>query len=200
MPKDKKILRTEILGKRQALGPDERKEKESQILRNITGWRTFKTAGYVCLYNPVRSEADITGLMEIPQFSMYRYFFPRSLEQKGLGFYRTDKTTIMTPGPFGIPEPPVQGLELTDAAVWNGYVLFLCPGTVFDRNGGRLGYGGGYYDRYLSAFRRSHPYTIFTGICFNVQLVDDDLPLEATDVRMDIVITEKGIIRMEEET
>lgn len=76
----------------------------------------------------------------------------------------------------------------------------LLPGIVFDKKGGRIGYGGGYYDRYLQeleAAGREQPYLV--GICFHRQLWKGRLPMEEWDRRMDCIVTEKGIIAAKKE-
>ncbi len=83
-------------------------------------------------------------------------------------------------GAYGIPEPK-EGLE--DVAI--GEVdLFLCPGLGFDRKGGRIGRGKGFYDRMLE---HAKPDAIKLGVCFEFQLVDE-IEMEPHDVRMDEVV------------
>lgn len=125
-------------------------------------------------------------------------------------FYRIFSREDLKPGFRGIPEPEGRSLafEKHKADDWqaesrearrqddagNGFgkypdALLIAPGTVFDRTGHRIGYGGGYYDRYLGQFSVEHrPYCI--GLCFSCQLAERILP-ETHDVRMDRVIFDK---------
>ena len=73
--------------------------------------------------------------------------------------------------------------------------VVVSPGLAFDRRGHRLGYGGGYYDRYLA---RLHAHASRVGIGFAVQLLDE-VPAEETDQPVDVVVTDRGVIRVGEE-
>ena len=64
----------------------------------------------------------------------------------------------------------------------------ILPGSVFDKNGNRIGYGGGYYDRYLE----THTGIVRMGICFDFQ-VAETVPVDRYDWKMDMVMTENGI-------
>ncbi len=93
----------------------------------------------------------------------------------------------MTEGPFGVHIPAQGG--------WITPEVLIVPLLAFDRHGGRVGYGGGYYDRTLEALRAAGP-TIAIGFAFAAQQVAR-LPLESTDQPLDLVVTERGIIAPE---
>jgi 5-formyltetrahydrofolate cyclo-ligase len=86
---------------------------------------------------------------------------------------------------FHVPEPV--GCELP--ALASDIKAVIIPMLAFDRKGNRLGYGAGYYDRFLS----SHPHLIRIGIAFSCQEVEE-IPADATDASMDIIVTDNGII------
>lgn len=96
----------------------------------------------------------------------------------------------LRPGPFGLREPtpalPGLGPEALGAAFSPD--LFILPGLLFDLRGGRLGYGGGYYDRFL----RRRPACPLLGLCFSCQVVPT-LPLDPWDQRVDHLCTERGL-------
>lgn len=92
----------------------------------------------------------------------------------------------LEPGVWGIPVPPVTAPEVEPA-------VLLVPLLAFDRAGYRLGYGGGYYDRTLAGLREKGP-VLAIGIAYAAQQVDR-VPREATDQRLDWIVTEKGAIR-----
>ena len=87
-------------------------------------------------------------------------------------------------GTFGAPIP--------EAGDWMTPGILIVPLVAFDRRGGRLGYGGGFYDRTLQALRAAGP-VLAIGFAFAAQEVDD-LPLEATDQPLDLIVTERGVI------
>lgn len=68
----------------------------------------------------------------------------------------------------------------------------LVPGLVFDQDGNRIGYGGGYYDRFLAQYPRSHK----IGLCYDVQRSEDVLPTESWDIPVDTIITETKVINV----
>ncbi len=98
-------------------------------------------------------------------------FFARSREE-------------LVPGAFGVMEPRDSAI----AADGSPFDLILVPGMAFDRSGGRLGRGKGYYDRYLAAASGFK-----AGVCFDDQVVGE-IPREAHDVPMDALVTPSGII------
>jgi 5-formyltetrahydrofolate cyclo-ligase len=98
--------------------------------------------------------------------------------------YLRDFSTLV-PSTFGVPEPI--GSEIPAAAEDIGTIVL--PMLGFDRNGGRIGYGAGYYDRFLSKNRNLRK----IGIAFACQEVDS-LPVDENDIRMDYIITEEGIV------
>lgn len=93
-------------------------------------------------------------------------------------------------GAWGVAEPVRDGAQSVEASAFDG---FLVPGLAFDRTGGRLGRGKGYYDRFLSKARGFR-----MGVAFGAQVSENPLPTEAHDARMDAVVTEEGIIWMGE--
>ena len=68
--------------------------------------------------------------------------------------------------------------------------LILVPGAGFDRQGGRMGMGNGYYDRFLKELSPS----TFMGVCWSVQLWDTPIPMDALDQQMSKIVTEQGVI------
>lgn len=90
------------------------------------------------------------------------------------------------PGAYGIPEPEDNPDSL---AVPDIRTLIIMPGAAFDRSGNRVGYGGGFYDAYLSRF----PFCRTAALCFPEQLVPQ-IPAEACDVPAELIITGKEII------
>ena len=104
-----------------------------------------------------------------------------------------DPEKDLVPGYYGIPEPdPQKSLRVAareiDAAI--------IPGSVFDINGGRLGYGGGYYDRFLV---NDAPQAKRVGFAFEMQVIEN-VPVQPHDQPLDILITEKRIVNITHKT
>ncbi len=93
--------------------------------------------------------------------------------------------SALVPSTFGVPEPI--GSEISARA--EDIDTIILPMLGFDRNGGRIGYGAGYYDRFLSQNRKLHK----IGIAFACQEFEN-LPVDENDIRMDSVITEDGMV------
>ncbi|HNX17534.1 MAG TPA: 5-formyltetrahydrofolate cyclo-ligase [Methanoregula sp.] len=93
--------------------------------------------------------------------------------------------SALVPSTFGVPEP--LGSEITADA--NDIDTIILPMLGFDRAGGRIGYGAGYYDRFLS----KNPNLLKIGVAFACQEIDR-LPVDENDIRMDYIVTEDGIV------
>jgi len=94
----------------------------------------------------------------------------------------------LRPGAYGILEPDAEAASLIQPSQID---LAVVPGSVFDRKCGRYGYGGGYFDRFLSI---KAPQAIRIGLAFSLQLLPE-IPLKPHDQRMDIIVTESEILR-----
>ncbi len=115
---------------------------------------------------------------------------PTRVKEKRLDAIRiTDPETDLVPGYCNIPEPGEE-LCLRQKADPTEIDLILLPGSVFDKRGGRFGYGGGYYDRFVS----SAPKASRIGLAFDLQIIEK-APLQSHDEILDIIITETRIIK-----
>jgi 5-formyltetrahydrofolate cyclo-ligase len=126
---------------------------------------------------PAMAEASAHGLVGVPVIEA---------EAQPLKFAIWTPETVMVKGQFGAEIPA----DLT----WFEPEIVIVPLLSFDRRGGRLGYGGGFYDRTLEALRARRA-TLAIGFAFSGQEVDE-APLEATDQPLDIVVTEAGVIEI----
>lgn len=107
-----------------------------------------------------------------------------------LGLWRLEDFAELAPGMWGILEPPKQRWgELGKEVAPEEIDCIMVPGVVFDRNGGRMGNGAGYYDRLFKNIRAD---AVLIGVCYESQLVDQ-VVMDAHDVAMDFVITEKTV-------
>ena len=108
---------------------------------------------------------------------------------KNISQYRlclfTPETQVVT-GKHGIREPVTR----IDVPVWDVHA-FIMPGLAFDASGGRLGYGGGYYDKLLM---KAAPTAMKIGVCYDWQVVNFNLPLDEHDKRVDFLMTERKMI------
>ncbi len=151
--------------------------KANQIAKNLTALLAPSPPAVLGLYYPIQGEVDVSPFWETWQGPMA---LPTVI-QKHLVFRLWHSGDPLTSGPFGIPEPLP-----TAQAVTPHTLLVPCVGV--DTAGHRLGYGQGYYDRYLAA----HPEIHSIGVIFAVQQVSV-LPTEPHDQRLGAVLTEMGL-------
>jgi 5-formyltetrahydrofolate cyclo-ligase len=180
----KQRLRKQCLQARQALGAEKRRQASQSMGTWIESWPVFQRSDVILTYMPIPGEADLTPLLEWhPQ---KRWVLPRILpeEEHRMVFHAYDATRLIL-HPFGMVEPapdlpviPPEDVQLT-----------LVPGLAFDRQGWRLGYGGGYFDRFLRHFAGTS-----LGVIFNALLLEP-LPRSEYDVAMQWIVTEDGIFQ-----
>lgn len=179
-------LRRELLQKRAAL--ERRTEKEEALLRAVLELPQYQKAQRLLCFVSAGSEPDTRRLLEAALGGgkeVYVPFCPPG--EAPMSFYRIEGLDSLQPGRFGILEPdPARCPRLEPESQKEG--LCIVPGLAFDLTGRRLGYGKGYYDRFLAE------YPIETaGLCFR-ELVLERLPAEPHDQRVDLLVTEEGAV------
>lgn len=182
----KQALRQKFLAQRrlfvQAQGPD-LKEICQDVAELLSG--LFKSPqGVAATYAALPDEVDPEGLQaHKPQ---WKFAYPK-VEGQDLRFFVPNQPSEMVVGGFGIKEPvPARSQEVSLSQC----AVVLVPGVAFDRQGARLGYGKGFYDRALVSTK-----ALKVGIGFAVQVSSESLPVASTDVRMDWIVTEKFAIQ-----
>ena len=137
------------------------------------------SAQHICLYAPLPHEVNLLPLLqEAPE---HAYYFPRCLPGRQLCFHRVQEpATELQPGAHGILAPLPRLADIAPTAV----DVIVVPGVAFTRSGKRLGYGGGYYDRYLP---RLSPGARIIALAMPEQL-EHDLPTDELDVRIPLVL------------
>ena len=143
----------------------------------------------VLLFFPVKGEPDILPLAQRLVENGKKIAFPISHTTTcTLEFKVVSDTDELVRGAYGIPEPPTGAKTLTDTS----RCACLVPALGFDRRGMRIGYGKGYYDRFLSCFEG-----VSVGIAF-ADFVTDRLPCDQTDIPVKMIVTERGVILPDE--
>jgi len=183
-------LRQKVLATRDNLSSIERREKSIAISSRLMGLPEVTVAQIVLIYMHFRSEvqtSEIIGQMFAANQIVTLPYTCSDISQL-IAVKITNLEQQVTPGYCGILEPRPELIENSscDPATID---LVIIPGSVFDKYGGRLGYGGGYYDRLLT---NEAPGAVRIGIAFELQLVDR-VPVEPHDQFMDFVVTEKNL-------
>jgi len=164
-----------------------------QIMDRIVSLAAYKDARAVLLYGASPTEVHVDELAEVCAAAGKRVGVPRVDWARGTltPLWAADWEEDLVAGRFKIREPR-EGLE---AAALGDFDLIITPGLAFDEHGGRLGRGAGFYDRFLSSPERRG---LLCGVCFDVQIVSESIPLEPHDVLMDAVLTESRTILVSE--
>ncbi|NLC50800.1 MAG: 5-formyltetrahydrofolate cyclo-ligase [Firmicutes bacterium] len=184
----KKELRKRIIARRNRLTEDEIAQKSRCIAERLYAIHAYRQARTVMFFLSFGTEVDTGPMVEESLARGKRVVVPKVVPAKRelilsrLLHYPDD----LAPGLWGIPEPRPQALRPLPV---DELELVIVPGVAFDWQGGRLGYGGGYYDRFLARLQSHIPLIAFA---FEVQLVDS-VPVEPWDRRVDQLITEKEI-------
>lgn len=183
----KEGIRREVLRKRDAMREGERDAAGRSIVEKVISLEAYHRAGVVMAYAGIGSEVGTDPFLRAVLGDGKALVLPRvNRAAQALELYEVqDLARDLEPGVWGIPEPRPS----TSSPVELGAVdLALVPGVAFDRRGGRLGHGAGFYDKLLGSAGRRAP--LVAG-AFEVQVVER-LPVEPHDVFMDLVATEKN--------
>jgi 5-formyltetrahydrofolate cyclo-ligase len=198
--RDKPAIRERILKLRQALPAQEHARLSRAICRRFAErfFRETESAGKTGLafltYMPFRGEPDVTPLMKACWRQGIAVWVPRSeKDSRRLHWHRICSFADLEQGAYGILEPRRE-LPVLDENRPIGWILV--PGVAFDESCGRMGYGGGYYDRFLAELaRRPGPRPVAVAAAFELQVLPV-LPLEAHDMPLDAVVTEERVLEI----
>jgi 5-formyltetrahydrofolate cyclo-ligase len=177
----KRQLRRACRQVRDELGDVTRQQASLSICGWIETWPVFQQSSVILAYMPMKDEVDLTRLIEHrPQ---KRWVLPRILlEERHRMVFHPYVSGRLIHHPFGMDEPTPDLPIVPSSEVQ----LALVPGLAFDRKGKRLGYGGGYFDRFLYDFSG-----VSLGVTFQALLLDD-LPSSEHDILVGWIVTEAG--------
>lgn len=187
---EKLVLRQAIVATRDAVGAESRAIASHAIAARIAALDPFVHAGAVLAILPYRSEWDATSIVRAALASGKLVAAPR-VDRAARVLRALRLTSIdddVEAGFRGIPEPRAHCEEIA----LDRFDVVIVPGVAFDARGGRLGYGGGYYDRLLPAMPRAER---IAG-AFELQVVEH-VPAAAHDASVDWVVTERRTLHCE---
>lgn len=213
---DKSDIRKQILSKRDLLKHEEIEEKSRLIFEKLVNLDEYMTAENILVYASIGSEVKTDDIILDALANGKKVFCPKVTDKKKgkMEFVRITAPEDLSLGYFGIREPVITDeSELASFSEVNpGYktgsdgdgldhmegdfvldkarTLVIMPGVAFDQNGNRIGYGGGFYDRYLSEYPDLQ--TIALG--FEVQISEEEFDLDETDIKPKRLISENGDI------
>jgi len=177
-------IRPRLRNRRDALPEARRKALSEEICRWLLEEPFYRQAEIIFAYKPIGSEADVTPLLARALAEGRTVGLPRVAADAGkMNFYAVEDLESLCPGVFGLHEP---GKECRLLLPWEADVI-LTPGLGFSLQGGRVGYGGGYYDRYLP--HTCTPWVVFPA--FSCQ--EAEFAMRIHDVNIPYVMTELGL-------
>lgn len=189
MINEKRKIRRDILAKRDKLDEKSRALLSEKITQQFRGLDEINRSNSFFIYLNFGSEVVtrpiINHLLDLGK----RVSVPRTYRQKrAMDAVIVGKRFKTVAGAYGIMEPDSSCIACLKPGDIDCIVL---PGAVFDRNGGRIGYGGGYYDTFLKNCKKG---VLTIGMAFSFQL-QESVPQEDHDVRIKVVVTENEIVR-----
>jgi len=182
---EKILVRKKILKERNRLFPLDIKDYSEIICKCICSESRFLRAKDILLYYNYGSEVKTDYIFNKSLEMGKNVYFPK-VEGDEIDFYKVTSKQDFTDGFKGILEP--YGTNYSFKSEYNDCIIIV-PGSVFGRDGYRMGYGRGFYDRFLKRYKNLYK----IGICFNIQLLDT-CPHDENDVMMNEIITEKEIL------
>jgi 5-formyltetrahydrofolate cyclo-ligase len=189
MAMNKAEIRERILNWRDRLTMEEINSVSETVCTTLLSMEAYRKASTLMGYAAFRNEVSLRKLVEQAWADGKSVLFPKVNRQRGeLEAYYIRSYADLRPGVWGILEPDEhrrrrQGEQPID--------IIYMPGLAFDRGGRRLGYGGGYYDKFMAGMRCPLPERI--AVAHSGQIIDK-VPYEAHDIPVDCIVTEKEII------
>ena len=185
---DKKALRKRYLAARAALLPDEKREIDRGITENVRNSALYRDAACIFCYVSTAEEIDTRTILEAALRDGKTVCVPLCGKGGSMTARKITALSELQTGHYGILEPSDTAPEIAPENI----DLILAPALSCDRKGYRLGYGGGYYDRFLSRTN-----AVCAALCASRRM-SAALPHEAFDRRCHYIITEREVLRTDE--
>jgi len=181
---EKSKLRDKILKLRNSLDPTMKTIYDEIIFQSVIRLEEYQSAAAIYCYIDFKNEVSTEKIIA-HAFSQQKKVAVPKIDAGKMNFYYIKSFDDLTPGYYNIMEPATD--QIADE---HGFMIL--PGVAFDKQGHRIGYGGGFYDKYLSAHRDLYK----AAIAYDFQILDS-ITFEPHDIPIDILISEKGRIKYE---
>ena len=186
MPESKKRLREEMLSAFAQLSEKEHKYISKQLQQRLFQSGLWKNAETIAVYLSVRKEWDTRKIVEQAWADGKQVAIPKTIpDTKEMFFYGISDWSQTVKGPFQLEEPNIAETTVVEK---EAIELMIVPGLAFTNEGYRIGFGGGYYDRFLADF--IHP----TASLVHTNQLTDSFYIEPFDIPVNYMITQQGII------
>jgi len=185
---EKALLRNYYRKLRNSIPEDEKERLDELIFQRIISNSLYNECKILLIYYSVNSEVDTLRLIKHALSIGKTIALPRCNADRTMSFYKINSLDNLEISAYGISEP-AEDFDML-ISIFDG-ALCMVPALAFDKNGYRLGYGGGYYDRFLSTHEKINT----LGICYSVCLADN-LIREEHDISIDYLLTEKDFVEV----
>lgn len=186
---DKRTIRKKILLKRSQLSQGEISEKSKAIRNNLFDSDQYQKSKFIFTFISFKDEVDTHQLIKESIGRKKRIGVPITIAKPRQMFVSElmDFDKELEIGYYNILTPKEEFVRIVSPEIID---LILVPGVAFDKRGYRVGYGGGYYDRFFSSLDEN---VIKIALCYDMQIMDE-VPTDSFDVPVDYIATESGII------
>ena len=178
-------IRKQILEKRSNLSLEEVDKKSELIIENLTPY--LKNAQNIMIFTDMKNEVRITKLIEL--YPEKNFFISKIVNSKNremkINKYNENELVLHKFGYYESSSDDFYDEKILD--------IVIVPALAFDSSKNRIGFGGGYYDTFLNKVRGKNKNTLFIGVCYDFQMIEE-VPIEGHDITLDLVINESEIL------
>ncbi len=190
----RKVFRKLYKEKRESFTWENVSEKSKKICKKVLESTAYQTADVIYGYYPLGKEVNCLSVLECALKGGKRVALPKTNADHTMNFYEIKSFLDVEEGRFHLMEPKAgcEKIKTESDGEQQKKVLVLVPGVVFDRQGNRYGYGGGFYDRYFEKYS----WLTRMALAYGEQLSEERLECLPTDIKMHIIITEEEKIEI----
>ena len=178
-------IRKQILEKRSNLSLEEVDKKSELIIENLTPY--LKNAQNIMIFTNMKNEVRITKLIEL--YPEKNFFISKIVNSKNremkINKYNENELVLHKFGYYESSSDDFYDEKILD--------IVIVPALAFDSSKNRIGFGGGYYDTFLNKVREKNKNTLFIGVCYDFQMIEE-VPIEGHDITLDLVINESEVL------
>ena len=178
-------IRKQILEKRSKLSLEEVDKKSELIIKNLTPY--LKNAQNIMIFTDMKNEVRITKLIEL--YPEKNFFISKIVNSKNremkINKYNENELVLHKFGYYESSSDDFYDEKILD--------IVIVPALAFDSSKNRIGFGGGYYDTFLNKVREKNKNTLFIGVCYDFQMIEE-VPIEGHDITLDLVVNESEVL------
>ena len=188
---DKKILRKRILTERKNINTVKKEVMDNKILDQFYKSEYYRKSKKIFIYISYDSEINTIGIINKALNDDKKIYVPRTeLKTRLMDAVEITSLDNLVESKYGILEPSIKETHINP----NEIDLIVVPGVAFDRQGGRMGYGAGFYDRYFNKINEDNMKRIIKlALAYDFQIIEK-VPMDEQDIPVDYIITENEVV------